>query len=221
MKLILALVVLTGSLSWASITYTDKFSYSQNGSSAGDFTIIPGGDLTTGNTIAPFDSSLGHLISFTVDWNMTYDASATTGKVGGGIDSSVGGNYFLAGVAYDDNGSGGSEGADPDSSASFSFPVNTSDTFLVSQSGIAYNPALLAAVTGSTDFALEFDAPYVLTVDGPTTTWTADANGGVSITYNYAASRELPEPSTLTLVLLAGLVLVFMHRRLRKVYCAQ
>lgn len=53
-------------------------------------------------------------------------------------------------------------------------------------------------MTGTTDFALEFGAPYTLDVSGSWSNWTADASDSVSITYDYV---PVPEPSALFLPL--------------------
>jgi hypothetical protein len=210
--LICTLAVLACGSSRADVlqVQTTPFSFSQSGTSTGDFTIVGAGDLTTGNTIAPFNSSLGQLVSFAVAWNMSYDASGTTGSDAGSIAANVNGTYLIAGIGYVGGVNGEGDGGPPGSPESFSFAVDDSHSFPIPASG--YNPAILAAVTGTSDFALEFSSDYILEVDNSVANWTADADGSVAITYDYL---PVPEPPSLML-LLAALPLVCLRHRLGK-----
>jgi hypothetical protein len=166
-----------------------------SGTTDGSFEIVSTGDFTA--TVNPFDSGNGTLNSFEVMWNIAFSAEGTTGGNGGEFTGSTGGTYSLAGIGYDGNGGGNSDGNTPDMPVSFTFQVSGDSTFLVADAGITYNPAMLPAVTGGSPFDLLWATDYSLSPSG-LSTWTGGATGNVSIVYDYDPAPA-PEPSTFVL----------------------
>lgn len=196
----------------STIVQTKPFSFAIDGTVTGSglqtYYITPANAFTA--SITPFDSSLGTLESFTVDWDLTVTGTIYTStgmQIGVGNVSS--GNFSVAGTAYYGlgNGGGGAKTA--------TFTVHTTpphDTFLVSTA----NPAILGAVTGASDYEVSWDIRPDLgiqnSIDGES--YNASAVGSVSVTYTYAA---VPEPSTAALLAGAATLigaLVFRRRAL-------
>lgn len=173
-------------------TYTQvqtfPFNFSNSGS-AGPLTIVSVGDFTA--TAQPHDTGIGPLVSFQIDWDITFSGTGIATDDGASIGSgSVGGAYELNGISYNGNGGSNGDGGALSEPLSFTFNVSDSSTYLASNAGITYNPGLLAAVTGATTFPLEWTSQYALGASSATSL-TGSAIGSVRLTYTY-----LPEAST-------------------------
>jgi len=186
---------------------TFPFNFSNSGS-AGPLTIVSVGDFTA--TAQPHDTGIGPLVSFQIEWDITFTGSGIATVNGGSITSgSVGGGYKLNGISY--NGSGGSSG---DGGAlgeplSFTFDVSSSSTYLASNAGITYNAGLLAAVTGATPFPLEWSAAYTMG-ESSATSLTGSAIGSVRLTYTFLPEAQTNVAMGLAFAAVGGLV---WHRR--------
>jgi len=173
-------------------TYTQvqtfPFNFSNSGS-AGPLTIVRAGDFTA--TAQPHDTGIGPLVSFQIEWDITFSGSGIATDDGAIIGSgSVGGGYELNGISYNGNGGSAGVGGSLGDPLSFTFKVSDSLTYLASNAGLTYNPGLLAAVTGATTFPLEWTAEYNLDATSATSL-TGSAIGSLKLTYTY-----LPEAST-------------------------
>jgi hypothetical protein len=137
----------------------------------------------------PFNPALGTLQSFTVKWeNISGTLSGTVGPVSAGSASgSFGGSFTLAGSPYGSNGGGNGGGNGPGLPLEVIFPASpivSDQTFTVANAGVTYDPAILAAVTGTSPFAAAFTSPatvsYTNVVD-----LAASVTGKVTLTYTY------------------------------------
>jgi hypothetical protein len=203
LRFVLGLLCFAATPAVASIVQTFPFSLNESGSGPVSETVFPSG-FSTGNTVAPFAAQDGTLIDFTVSWIMNFDLNGTAGSGGGGGDASAGGSYYLNGIAYDGNGNGNGAGGPPGTFVDIPFSVSDSDTFLVSEAGITYDPDILAAVEGGSDFALLWNAPVIIDAPG-LASYNLSINATATITYDY-----VPEPSALLpSILLIGVLATF------------
>jgi len=206
LRVVCGLSVLLACSSWGDVIQTQDFDYTLSNQPSGPYTVV--NDFFM-NNVAPFDPSLGQLTGFSVDWNITFNIGGITSAVGSALTESVGGVYSLGGIGYfgfgGENGTAGDEAGTPLSlpplpiGNGFSFPVPDNQD---------YDPALLAVVTGSSDFSLEWASPFDISVAGMAS-WTAEASGFVTITYDY-----VPEPSAF-IPMLGGLGVFALVRRRR------
>lgn len=140
--------------SWGDVIQTQDFDYTLSNQPSNSYTVVNGFFM---NNVAPFDPSLGQLTGFSVDWNITFNIGGITSAVGSALTESVGGVYSLGGIGYfgfsGENGTAGDAAGTPLSlpplpiANGFSFPVPDNQD---------YDPAILAVVTGSSDFSLEW-----------------------------------------------------------------
>jgi hypothetical protein len=138
-------------------------------------------------TVAPFDRSLGTLVSFTIqceiqgELNGSVEATADSGTASG----SLGGTFLMNGIAFDGtggaNGTGGPGGAPLQ--ATFGIP-SYERTLLVSESGQTYNPALLDLVNGSEPFELLYQSAVMVNHENVQDLF-ASVSGTLTITYTY------------------------------------
>ncbi len=189
-----------------SVTQTVPFSFSNSGPVP--LTIVTSGQFTA--TANPFNPGLGTLESFQVIWSIDFSASGTaTGGTGGSISGSTGGTYYVNGLSYSGNGGGDSDGGPFGQGLSLSFNVSDNKLFLVSEAGVSYNPSILAAALGASDFPLSWNAGFQVSGNDVGNV-SGSAIGSVSITYNY-----VPEANTYAAVglLLAAAGIVGWRRR--------
>jgi hypothetical protein len=201
-------VLLTCS-SWGNIIQTQDFDYTLSGQQDGSYLVENGFFM---NNVAPFDPSQGQLTGFTVDWEMTFNISGITETMGGALVGSMGGTYAMGGVGYFGYGDG-NDATSLTAGAPLSLPpllADVSESFAVPDNPELYNPALLAVVTGISDFTVEWDSPFNISIYNMAS-WTAEASGSVTVTYDY-----VPEPSGFV-PMLGGLgVFALVGRRLRR-----
>ena len=200
--------VLLACSSWGNIIQTQNFDSTLSGQQDGSYTVVNGFFM---NNVAPFDPSQGQLTSFTVDWEMTFIVTGIAATEGAALVENAGGTYALGGVDYFGFGNG-TEGLSNTPGGPVStgpLPEDVSESFAVPDNPEFYNPALLAVVTGTSDFTVEWDAPFNIMVVNMAS-WTAEATGSVTVTYDY-----VPEPSGF-IPMLGGLgVFAIVGRRLR------
>lgn len=160
----------------------------------------------------PFNSLLGTLVSFTVDFALTYDGSQTNGPGGGGFSMGTGGNMKLNGINYSGIGGGNGTGGGPFAVVTTSYPNNFSQTFLVANAGVTYDPNILAAVIGAVPFEVRHEHSPILTVTGDASAFLFSIREGstISLTYDYV---PVPEPGSAALGLLAAALLAGRRRR--------
>lgn len=192
---------LLGSVSVAEagvVTQTEAFSFSAGPvSGTGELDVVDVGDFSF--AASPFNSNLGTLTSFQVIWDLTFSADGTAGSGAqtGILTGSVGGTIKLAGSGYNGDGSSGSDNAATGNAVSYSFDIDVSDTFLPENANKTYDPAILAAVTGSTNFTVAYVTGYSVDYTNMTDV-TGAASGTVKVIYNYTPA--VPEPGTLPLL---------------------
>jgi hypothetical protein len=198
-------------------TMSQTFNFSDTSSGSGTGSIVHAGSAgLIGTGFNPFNSSLGTLKSFQIDWTVTTTASGTTSSSGGNFGLNLGGNLYLGTSGYSGMGGGNSTGGGPNSVIGpISATATDTNAFLVSNAGITYNPAMLAAVTGSSNFSLKF-VGYVYTSYTTMDSINSAMNGSVTLTYTYdPAPNTVPEPTSFAIgsVLFTGLVAMRRRRR--------
>jgi hypothetical protein len=186
----------------AGIVQSFSFSDSANGTDAVNTALDPSG-FSTGNVVVPFDQADGTLVSFLITWSMNFDFNFTTGDPGAGGDGNAGGVYYVNTEGYNSQGNGNSGGGPVGTFVDAPFSVDNSTSFVLP----GVDPVILSAVLGSSDFALNWDAPFNIEAS-PVQTWAASVNGTVTIEYDY-----VPEPASLPLTLLGIGVLATVIRR--------
>ncbi len=160
-------------------------------------------------TFEPFDLSLGTLESFTIAWDLTVTGTVSTSN-GVSVSSGNGSDFILGGVQYGGTGSGAS------GVTTATFSLQRGHTFLASDAGIIYDPALYDRVTGASNYNLVWEGRPRFTIDNGIDgeIYSASAIGSVSVTYTYSA---IPEPSTYALILGCATLGFVAWRRRRKI----
>jgi hypothetical protein len=163
-------------------------------------------------TALPFNSLLGTLESFTVDFALTYDGSHTNGPGGGGFSMGTSGDLTLAGITFSGTGGGNGTGGAPFDIVTVSYPNTFSQTFLVANAGVTYDPAILAAVTGGAPFEVRHEHNPTMSPTANASSFLMSIREGstLSLTYTY---DPIPEPGTAALGLLAAAFAAARRRR--------
>ncbi|MEY4243796.1 MAG: hypothetical protein RLZZ245_1381 [Verrucomicrobiota bacterium] len=174
----------------AEVAQTRSFSVSRSGVESSPLVVV-GGEGLTGTSFSPFDPALGTLTSFTIHWNTVLSTSGTVGPdSSGGFNAQIGGNFSVNSTNYDGTGNGGGMGGGPGSLIGpVTLPTSNSRTFLVSGAGSAYDPALLTAVTSTSDFTLSYreNSSANLATVSPSglSSLSSSLTGSVTLTYTY------------------------------------
>ncbi len=185
-----------------------------------DSSIVGTGDsfysVTDGSTdpiliAQPFDALLGTLQSFSVSLVLNYEGFQTNGADGSGFSISSGGDITLNGFNWTGTGNGTGNGGAPFSEISAPFPINFSQTFMVTGAGDDYDPAILAAVQGASPFEVRFaHNPSISPATDATAFRLELAEGSqISLTYTFV---PIPEPASAALGLIAGLLALTRRR---------
>ncbi len=211
LKTILISALLCGAAQAATVVQSTTFTAAINlaGSGSNSYTFGSGFSFQ----VNPFDSSLGTLESFTVEWaptNVTITGVVNPTGGGGTINGGTGGTLGIGGQPYDSRGSSGTAqgGSNATLNASFVQAAN-SRTFTVAGAGINYNPAFLGFVQGSTPFAVAWDGSIGYG-HGNLSSGYIGISSPLTVTYTYT---PVPEPSA---ALLGGLgALALLRRRKR------
>jgi hypothetical protein len=220
----LSVLLLAGAVQASVITNAVNFSDSQTTSGSGVI-VHAGSSGLTGN-FSPFNTSLGTLDSFIINWQVAISASGTANAnaSGGGISEGLGGSTYLNAIAY--NGFGGGKGAGGAPNAAIPTTTATASnvrTHLPSDAGITYDPTLLSIVTGGSNFDITFKNVGGNTVYNTYTNMadiTSTMTGSVTLTYNYTPAvpepSPVPEPSTFALLCLGLGVAGFVRKKMTK-----
>lgn len=207
----------------ATVTQTRTFSGGpQTGSGTGGLVLADGTTGLVGTQFNPFNGSLGTLDSFQVVWSVSTSASGTVSSTvsdpsgRGFLFVKSGGIQYIGSDRYGGSANTNTVTGLPNETLPLTTATFTGDTtWLPANAGATYNPALLATVTGASDFNLVLisdndDTAYA--TYGDLSGISADLAGSVTMTYTYTAA--VPEPSTWMLGL--GAVAVGGFARLRR-----
>ena len=144
-------------------------------------------------TLLPFDASLGTLQSFTIKCQLDGQLSGSVGSEGesGAVQASMGGAFLIDGNGFYGTGGGGGSLDDvffTGQAIDVSFNIPPMDfTLLVPDAGAAWNPAILASITGSSPFTLAFtsgvNVEYMNVAD-----LSASFTATITLVYNYETS---------------------------------
>lgn len=179
-------------------------------SGSGTLQVADYGDFVV--TVQPFDTSLGVLDSFKVDWALDFSASGVVGTadISGSLAGSAGGTLYFGAASYASDGGGGREGGVSDDSLSIAFSVSDVTTFLPANAGVTYSPSILSDVLGASAFDLRLSSGYSLTYSN-IDDLAGSVTGRAILTYDYtAAAPAVPLPAT---VALFAVGLLTMRRR--------
>ena len=198
-----------------AVSTTQTINFNESISLSGDFdNNLLSNDYFSG-TVSPFDSNLGTLNSFAVDWNIDSLLNATTGSTGGSAGISFAGDLFLNGISYDGTGDGDGNGAGSNTSFSVDIGITNSSTFLVSDAGVTYPPELLSAVTGSSDFELLYNSPLTANYSG-IESGNITVTGSAILTYDFESAVSVPfefSPSIGLLSMVGIFGLLYLRKR--------
>ena len=194
----------------AEVTQSRAFSVNKTASGSGTLVVsdatASGANGLTGTGFTPFDPDLGTLTSFTITWSTSLTASgivSPSASGSGGLTLQIGGDFYLNSDQYSGTGGGNGNGGVPGSVIN---PVvataGESKVFQVAGAGTAYNPAILTAVTGSSNFSLSYlggspGSPGNLAQIGHSalSNLSATYEGTVTLAYTYTP----PQPVSATL----------------------
>ncbi len=155
-------------------------------------------------TFSPFDARLGTLVDATITWQAGFGFSGVSvpGK-DGSLSGEFAGPFHVNATPYSGDGASGGAGTFAGGAFSVGFSAGPdSTTFLPSEAGITCDPHILMAVEGTSPFTVDYDIAGSTYRASNVGTGSADFNGSVTLTYDYAASPT-PEPTSWAL-LLAG-----------------
>ncbi|MEI7900901.1 MAG: hypothetical protein WCK89_11655 [bacterium] len=189
----MALTALALPLRAATATQSANFSASNAGSlynGSGSTNLVESGFFSA--DMQPFNAALGTLQSFTVKWEVSGLLSGTGGPEGGsasGNFTNPDGCYFMiAGGIHGGGGGGNGNGAGPGQSFEVIFPATgpifSEQTFTVANAGVSYDPAILAAITGTSSFPVAFTSAANVSY-GNVVNLAASVSGKVTFTYTY------------------------------------
>lgn len=179
------------------VTQTKTFSDTQTNSGTGQ--IVHAGLSGLTESFNPFNSALGTLDSYTITWSTTTTGSGTTGNAGGAYTLNQGGTFYVGTSPYSGGGAGNSaSGVANTVLEQKTSTVNNTKTFLPSEAGVTYDPAIYGRVIGSSPFTLSYggNSPTIYTTYNVMATVTSTLSGSVTLTYNYTAA-PVPEPASM------------------------
>ena len=173
--------------------------------------------------VTPFNASLGTLDKVNIDWDFGGSFSGTTGNSGGSYGVSIGfnGTAYVNAISYAGNGTGGGNGAPPNTFFTVSVPnAPIHREFSPSSAGVP-DAAIWTAVSGLSPYTVSltsgtsYYARYTGIASGTLSTYR---NVVVSYTYT-AAPSSVPEidPNSLgsVLALVLGSLGLLERRRLK------
>ncbi|MGE9269047.1 MAG: PEP-CTERM sorting domain-containing protein [Verrucomicrobiales bacterium] len=166
-------------------------------------------------TFNPYAGNPGDLVSFTVEWSLTFSGTQlnSVGGSGGGISVSASGTFYFEDMGYNGNIYGNGNGGGPGQTVNTSFMVSEEDVFLAANAGSTYNPAILSLVTGTDPFELNWGetggAIGAVSPSVDVDSFSAQINPGSYVRLTYEA---VPEPSA-TFLCLLGTACALRRRR--------
>lgn len=174
-------------------------------------------EINVGGPVATFNQYSGNdLESFTISWALTYTATADlaqTSDGNGGLN--IGGSTFVDSNSYGGDGAGDGGSAAEGETLSFTTSITLTNTFLASEAGINYNPALLQSVVGGGTFTTSFllvGGDFVtLSLNGEFDTYSIDIDSGSEVSVTFTT---VPEPSQVAVLFgIVALVFVVIRRK--------
>lgn len=199
----------------ATLSQTFNFSDTVTVSGTGKIVHANASGIISSN-FNPFNSSLGTLQSFKIDWTATVTASGTTSATGGSFNPSLGGTLYIGANSYDgDGGSNGTGGGPNTFVGPITAAINKSNSFLVSNANVTYNPNILSTVTGGSPFNIRYSnggTDTIYTNYSTMASITSVLTGSVTLTYTYEAAA-VPEPTSFAIGSLLCTSLIAMRRR--------
>lgn len=212
------LVLLSGNcrlIQAATLSQTFNFSDTATVSGSGKIVHANSSGIISTN-FNPFNSSLGTLMSFKIDWTATVTASGTTSATGGSFSPSLGGTLYIGANSYGGDGGGNGTGGGPNTFVGpISAGINNSNSFLVSNAGVTYNANILSTVTGGSPFNIRYSngsGDTIFTSYTNMASTTSTLTGSVTLTYTYEAA-SVPEPTSFSIGSLLCTSLIAMRRR--------
>lgn len=202
LALVISTVAIPTSVNAAIIKFEKTFNISNlTSDSEGKLNVVTSEEFLA--NLSTFDSNLGELVSFTIDWNIDFSIEGTATASGGEIQGGVDGDYFINSNSYSGNGRGFFVKTEDAGTISSMFNLSRSSNFNVAGPRF-YNPENLSDVTNGTNFDVKWTAVFNMFSVG-VSEFSADASGIVSVTYDFIPTvTDVPEPSTF-LVLALGL----------------
>jgi len=173
-------------------------------------------------TADPFDPALGNLVSFTVVFtDISVSGTGSVSENFGNGSAAVTGPFTVGGASF--NGAGGTnfqQGEDAGDPLDFGISVGVSQTFFVADEGLpfgdpnlvgtAFDPAILATVTGAAPFEVLFASNGLIRLNSSEV--VAEASGTISIEYHFEPAA-IPEPSSAALAMFGFLAIATRRRR--------
>ena len=196
---------------------TQTFNYTDTKVATGSGTMILSNLNGVSFSVNPFNSSLGTLDSFTTVWNLNITGSGVGADSSASLTVQYGGTVYVNSSSYNGTGNGDSTGgAGPFTTLSKSSTMT--NTYTVANAGITYDPAILTALTGGSQFSASYsngtsNTAYATYVNA--TSATATFTAGLTVTYNYTAAVPEPSFAVVGLALAAGTVVVRRRRAAR------
>lgn len=161
-------------------------------------------------TFAPFDASLGTLLSSTVTCDISVQISGKAdpeSEEPGSGSSTLGGTFKLGGLGFNGTGAGsGPVTAAPGDELDASFDVPFfSYTFMPENAGVSYDPAIQDFITGKEEYTFDFELPGNRVEFANVIDLSTKVTGTITMTYEYEPASGGPKATfTITKLLRAA-----------------
>ena len=210
-----ALCLAQGAAQAALVAQTQHFTIT-HAATPGNGTLITLASTDLSTIFSPFNQGLGALTNANVSWGVTeaigFDAGSSSSSGGGSV--SGGGSFYLNGISYDSVGGNSSASANSGQHGTTGFSITKTKDF-ANPWPSSYNPGILAAILGSSDFIVKYDASFSYNY-GNLSAASSTVEADVTLTYTYdAVAATVPEPASIALAGLALLGALVGSRRRR------